>query len=298
VTQRHLEGLDTEMILSFHPCIEGDKNINCAGRLPTDKELEDVKNARVVILPQGCSETLYRLCKARCRYIFPNYDVRFDYPGKIGQAQLFKELKVPHPRTLIIHDPMRFFNACIDGITPFPFSWPCVLKTDYGGEGEGVFLLHGYHDVKQLLSKLGISSEKRNGKLLLQEFIPTGGRSLRVIVIGNRCFSYWRVQKKKEGSSFYTSIRDGAIIDYKSDPELQVEAIRSTRQFCKKTGINLAGFDFLFAENKEPVPLFLEINYYFGRRGLGGSFNYYRILEEEVKKWCKKVIESKPHVIL
>nr|HID58221.1 glutathione synthase [Desulfobacterales bacterium] len=284
------------MIVSFHPCIEGDKDINCAGRLPTEEELEDVKRARAVILPQGCSETLYRLCKARCRHIFPNYDVRFDYPGKTGQAQLFTELEVPHPRTLIIDHPVSFFRDHIRGISRLPFSWPCVLKTDYGGEGEGVFLLCEPTEVEQLFLRLGLSHEKRSGKILLQEFIPTGGRSLRVVVVGNRFYSYWRVQKDR--NSFYTSVRHGAVIDHHSDPELQDKAITSARQFCRKTGINLAAFDFLFGENREPVPLFLEINYYFGRRGLGGSFNYYRILEEEVREWCTRVIGSKIHVTL
>jgi ribosomal protein S6--L-glutamate ligase len=31
----------------------------------------------------------------------------------------------------------------------------------------------------------------------------------------------------------------------------------------------------------------LEINYFFGRRGLGGSEPFYRIFTEEVDKWLK-----------
>jgi len=48
----------------------------------------------------------------------------------------------------------------------------------------------------------------------------------------------------------------------------------------------MAGFDLLFSsERKNRTPLFLEINYYFGRRGLGGSERFYEILNTEITKW-------------
>jgi len=47
----------------------------------------------------------------------------------------------------------------------------------------------------------------------------------------------------------------------------------------------MAGFDLLFSsERKNRTPLFLEINYYFGRRGLGGSERFYEILIAEIEK--------------
>ena len=53
-----------------------------------------------------------------------------------------------------------------------------------------------------------------------------------------------------------------------------------------KTGINLAAVDFIFSfSEKDPEPLFLEINYYFGRRGIGGSERYYQLLYEAVRGW-------------
>jgi len=48
----------------------------------------------------------------------------------------------------------------------------------------------------------------------------------------------------------------------------------------------MAGFDLLFSsERKNRTPLFLEINYYFGRRGQGGSERFYEILIAEIEKW-------------
>jgi ribosomal protein S6--L-glutamate ligase len=65
------------------------------------------------------------------------------------------------------------------------------------------------------------------------------------------------------------------------------------RRICHQTGIQLAGFDLLFDENDLARglvrPLVLEINHFFGRRGLGGSDAYYRILEEEVDHWLSRL---------
>ena len=72
------------MILSFHPCYEADSNILCAGRDPDEKDLAAIRAADAVILPQGCREALYLLARQNCSYVFPDYDARFQYPGKTG----------------------------------------------------------------------------------------------------------------------------------------------------------------------------------------------------------------------
>ncbi len=58
------------------------------------------------------------------------------------------------------------------------------------------------------------------------------------------------------------------------------------RDLCDHTGINLAGFDLVFPDNSD-VPLFLEINYTFGRAGLGGSDTFYGLLKGEIDKWLE-----------
>ncbi|HSM47587.1 MAG TPA: hypothetical protein VK872_07215 [Draconibacterium sp.] len=87
------------MILSFHPLISADKNILCAGRDPQNQDLEAIKQAAAIILPLGCKKTLYDLVRENCRYVFPNYDMRFDFPGKLGQIELFRKMEANHPDT-------------------------------------------------------------------------------------------------------------------------------------------------------------------------------------------------------
>ena len=71
---------------------------------------------------------------------------------------------------------------------------------------------------------------------------------------------------------------------------MQRSAVRAVKSFCMKTSVNLAGFDLLFSTDpKTTDPYFLEINYFFGRRGLGGSENYYKLLLHEIDVWLKEV---------
>jgi ribosomal protein S6--L-glutamate ligase len=161
---------------------------------------------------------------------------------------------------------------------------PCVFKSDWGGEGEGVFYVKTAEDLERLLRKAKDNERSGQKGFLLQTYIPTGDRSLRVVVIGDTFFSYWRIQQ--DPSQFVTSLKAGAVIDRDADIELQNSGIAAVKQFCTATRINLAGFDLLFPEDTiDSGPLFLEINYFFGRQGLGGLFAYYNMLEEGIRSW-------------
>ncbi|NVM20561.1 MAG: glutathione synthase [Desulfobacterales bacterium] len=272
------------MILSFHPNIVADENIICAGRLPNDEDRAAICRAQAVIVSQGCSEALYRMCRKHCAQVFPNYDARFDYPGKLGQARLFKEMGVPFPVTHTFETVSSYHEQYGEKALMCPLAFPCVLKFDWGGEGEEVFLLKSAEDLEQALSKAAAAEQSGQKGFLLQKYVLSGGRSMRVAVIGDRFFSYWRVQQ--DPTAFFTGIKAGAVIDRDKAPKLQQAGRAAVLDFCSKTGINLAGFDLLFPEDKmEPAPLFLEINYFFGRRGLGGSFKYYGLVEKAVMAW-------------
>jgi ribosomal protein S6--L-glutamate ligase len=273
------------MILSFHPNIIAHKNILCAGRLPDEQDRAAICQAQAVIVSQGCTEALYRMCRKHCPHVFPNYDARFDFPGKLGQALLFEKIGVPFPRTYPFSQ-VSSYRKPRDHRGALNF--PCVFKFDWGGEGDGVLYLETGEALEQALQRAKAAEQSGQKGFLLQAYVPCRGRSLRVVVIGGRLFSYWR--RQPDGSSFLTNIKAGAVIDHGSDPGLQKAGKAAAKDFCLKTGINLAGFDLLFPDNEKGAqPLFLEINYFFGRRGLGGSMKYYTLLDEVVGLWLKKI---------
>jgi ribosomal protein S6--L-glutamate ligase len=272
------------MIVSFHPMFEADMNIICAGRRPNSEDLAAIQSAQAVVLAQGCYRSLYEMARANCVNVFPNYDARFRYPGKLGQAKLFRELDIRHPATEIFANVAAFQNQYSERHFRLPWPYPVVFKLDWGGQGETVYLIESDKDLKEYLDQTAHYEKSGQTGFLLQEYIPSNGRTLRVVVIGRRLISYWRIQPDIDG--FHTNLRSGAILESESQPALRQEAEKAIRALCRATGINLAGFDVIFATDvADPEPLLLEINYFFGRKGLGGSAVYYEILQTEIQAW-------------
>ncbi len=271
------------MILSYHPMLGGDVSKLCAGRNPDEQDLADMRKASAILLPQGKHEKLYTAATSNCTHVFPNYDCRYTYPGKIGDVGLFKELDLPHPRTYIFASA----ESC-----PFSFwteiSYPLVLKHNHGGEGQLVFLVRTPQQARSVLDMYRRMEKSGFSGFLAQEFIQTDSRTLRVAIMGERYYSYWRVQPDKH--NFLHSIRSGARIDQNSDPQLQKQGIELVKKLVHRSGINLAGIDLLFQSEKNRLkgPFLLEINYFFARKGLGGSHKYYQLLQGSVDEWLEK----------
>jgi len=275
------------MILSFHPIIIADKNIICAGRDPGKAELDAIKQADAIILPQGCRQTLYEMAIAHCPHVFPDYHAKFKFPGKTGQAGLFAQFDLPCPRTETFTSLDDFFHKTHHPHQTLNFDYPFVFKFDWGGEGDNVLRIDSLAECKKILKKAASCERTGQYGFLIQEFIQTDNNSLRVAVIGQKRISYWRTQPDPD--QFGTALTKGAEIDLNSNPDKQHIGIKIVDRLCKKTGINLAGIDLIFPETSGiSEPLFLEINYFFGRTGIGGSERFYELLEEEVRIWLKK----------
>jgi ribosomal protein S6--L-glutamate ligase len=110
-------------------------------------------------------------------------------------------------------------------------------------------------------------------------------------VVGRRRIAYWRIQPDPD--RFGASLAAGGRMDTDADPHLQAAARHVVDDLCRRTGLQLAGFDLFFDTRSlsqgRIEPLMLEINYFFGRAGLGGSEGYYRILEAEVSAWLTQI---------
>ena len=270
------------MILSFNPVITGEENLTCAGRPPGPEELAAASRASAIILPQGLREDLYRLCRSLCPLVWPNYDVRFDYPGKIGQALLFAAYHRSRPRTAVFPSVSDFLRRR-SGALPRPF----VLKASSAGQGSGVYPVWAAAQQAEALKQLEQLEKLGRGGFVQQEMIDHGGRDLRVVLLGRKAISYWRWAPP--GESFLTNVAAGGVIDFESDPELRRQGEEAVLEFARETRIDLAGFDLLFDHgSSHQEPLFLEINFYFGRQALGGSEKYYRLLNRAAGDWLKE----------
>ena len=272
------------MILSFHPCIDADLNAIVAGRPPGSEEESMVKRADAIILPQGVRQDLYDLCRKYATRVFPNYDLRFQRPGKIGDISLFRTAAVPHPKTFLFQNVADYHSHFPAEEYRFPFPFPFVIKGNYGGEGRMVCRIRCAKEMQAIIDQLGAMETSGTRGFIIQQWIDHGGRDVRVVVLHDRLISYWRVQR--DPRQFLTNLSAGGTIDLHSDDHLLEKAEEIVHHFCKQTSINLAGIDLMFDKDDESEkPLFLEINYWFGRRFFGSSEAYYAELKTAVKRW-------------
>ncbi len=275
------------MILSFHPCFETHVQVILGARRLDSPDLELIRDAEAIVLPQGCPEDLFQACSRSDALIFPNYEMRFKYPGKMGQSLLFKGFGFSHPVTLRWPTVDKFKKAYPDPEL-FPHNLPFLIKDDKSHEADGVYFVEDRSSLSEALDYLIL--RERSGMLgfVTQEFVPSGGNVLRAVIIGKRVITYWK-RPNKPGQVITTISRD-AIIDSEWKPDLQEKGKEQAHVLTEKTGINLAAVDFVFPLSlKRPAPFFLEINYYFGRRGLGGTENYYRLLYQAVQEWLLEI---------
>jgi ribosomal protein S6--L-glutamate ligase len=278
-------------ILSYHPLIEGDENSLCAGRVPGPEDLFRIQGADAVILPQGCKQDLYEMAAGNCPYVFPNYDARFRYSGKMAQTELFRAAGTPHPKTRTFPETNHYRKTVGESALPPGFRFPLVFKHDWGDEGLTVWLIKNRGELAARLRHAEDFETTGQKGFLLQEYVPAQNRSLRIVVMGKTMTGYWRVHPN---SGFYGSLSGGGAIDRDSDPHLRKAAMASAKKLCHFSGINLAAFDVIFStKDADPVPYFLEINYFFGRKGLGGSDQYYFLLESSVREWIEDIRQGK-----
>ncbi|MBL0712318.1 MAG: glutathione synthase [Desulfosarcina sp.] len=260
----------------------------CAGRDPDPDDLAAMQAANAVILPQGCRETLYKAARHACPLVFPNYDARFAYPGKRGQVRLFRQLELPHPESLLFAN-ISDFESRYPAPGALPLAPPVVVKRDWGGEGQGVFPAPDPDALNRILKRLKETESDIQNGFVIQRFIPTRPRVLRVVVIGSLRKTYWRVMAPSSDPYAKVGLSLGGRIDYTTDPDLMRAAEAAVGRACRHTGINLAAFDILFCSDTAiaaaDTPILLEINYFFGRKGLGGSEAFYALMQEGIRDW-------------
>ena len=269
-------------VLSMHPVIEGDAFYWDRG--VWDKKLFNaIKKSCAIILPQTVEKELYCLCAKMCPHVFPNYDLRFQWEGKMGDTLAFWAYGVKHPHTLVFPkvETLLGDHPQMDHRVPELPPYPFVLKGTHGGEGRQVWLIENAEELDAKLQTLLQFELRGSSGFVIQEYLPALKRDLRVVVIGNQVFSYWR-----SAQCFLHNVAQGGEIDAVSDQELQAVGREKVRQFCRRSGINLAAFDLVFPSGKTD-PVFLEINYTFVRTGLGGSEKFYTLLRDAVDQWLQ-----------
>ena len=270
----------TGYFLSMNHLVHLEENLPNLAPVDDPEVARMIRSARGVVMPRGATKKRYRKIAALAPNRFPNLEARYQYPGKTTQAMLFRCLEVRHPKTIVYPSPQRVVDA---EAATLPLDYPFVLKGDVGGGGSAVFPVTSRNDLLNGLARLPAETP-----LLLQQWVEHGGMDLRVVVVGAKMASYFRVG----GGNFYNNACRGGRICPEIFPELQYFGLAAVAKFCHLSGINLAGFDLMFPDDGPPV--FIEINYNFGRKGLGGTPGFRKLFREAVELWKRGQAYPRP----
>jgi ribosomal protein S6--L-glutamate ligase len=265
--------------VSFNPDIRMEENLPVFSSLDEPEVRCLLEGAAGVVLPSYVTPWRYRSITRWCRSWFPRLDARFDYCGKTSQIMLFRALGVRHPESALFGNAEEL-RSYVTGIEPFG-GYPFVLKGDAGGGGSAVFPIRSPEDLLSFLKRL-----PPDRPMLLQRWVEHGGKDLRVVVYGQLAVSYFRVGDGR----FYNNVCRGGRLDHDSWPEHQKKGVEAVRAFCDEVAIDVAGFDLMFPDSGDPV--FVEINFHFGRKGLGGTKGHRRFMNRAVKDWREACLQA------
>ena len=266
--------------VSLHHRIGLDVNIPAIAEL-TPQRRELIRGAAGVLLPRYFSPSRCREVASLATNIFPSIEARYHYRGKTEQIRLMRRLGLPHPESRLFESPAqakRHAEEYGPGL-----ELPCVLKGDRGAGGSQVFPVRSQWQLLDRLRRL-----PDNEPVLLQRWVETWSRDLRVVVVGGEVRSYFRVGV----DGFYNNVAKGAEIEQEAHPELQRRGQELAREAARAAGFDLAAFDIAFPDDTEPV--LLEINFLFGTKGLGGKAGYNRLFGLALARWMQTVLTQQP----
>ncbi len=156
-------------------------------------------------------------------------------------------------------------------------SYPIVIKLLYGEEGKGVM----FADSKSSAVSLIDAMESLKHPLFVEEYLPSGHKDLRILVIGDEIVGSMR-RHAMEGERRANVSIGGSTEVIKETDELKELAFKTS----KAIGLDICGVDII--EDKKP--LVIEANVFPGFHGLSGATgkniarHIVRYMKENVKK--------------
>lgn len=169
---------------------------------------------------------------------------------KLLTQQALHQAGVPMPTTTIVST-VPAAKKLLEKL-----NFPIILKFPHGTGGKGVIYADSIVVAKGILDALSALRQP----FLIQEFIDTGGRDIRAIVIGDRVVAAY--QRVSSGREIRANIHSGG-----SGEKIELDA--SVKKLCVKAaqacGADMAGVDLLLSHRG---PLFLEVNLSPGLQGV------------------------------
>jgi ribosomal protein S6--L-glutamate ligase len=268
-------------IVSYHPGLEADINLLLVSQRPLERrDRQAMLAAGAVLLPQVCRRDLFALASASGRPLFPNPAAHLSLDGKVGNLRLFTGLGLPHPPSVEFRDLEQAAGAWEAGRAEVAaLGAPLVAKGAGGGMGTNVFLVDSPSELRALAGRLDTYCARGPSGLVLQRYVP-GISELRVELLHTTAQVYWR---RAAGGEFRANLYQGGTPVKDGPPQERAAAVALAKRLQREARLDVAGVDVIFPPGGEP--LLLELNFFFGRRALGGSETFLARYLKAVRSW-------------
>ncbi|MDO5104869.1 RimK family alpha-L-glutamate ligase [Capnocytophaga sp.] len=183
---------------------------------------------------------IYVLEKILKKTCFPSFHEVWQYEDKNRAIYMYKALGLPLIPTVIS-------NSKTDALSlAEKSSYPMIYKTYIGSSSKGVTKVNSLSQSKRIIGKIfshkGLETVypyfRQKDTVLFQEFIADAQYDLRIMMIGNKAFGYYRYPKKNDFKA------SGAGIYEKK--EIPKEALKIALEIKNKLNSRLMGVDLLF----------------------------------------------------
>ncbi|MBT3406757.1 RimK family alpha-L-glutamate ligase [Candidatus Woesearchaeota archaeon] len=161
-----------------------------------------------------------------------------------------QQAKIPMPATYISSTPQAG-KEILERM-----NYPIIIKFPQGTHGKGVLIAESYTSASSMLDALIALKQP----FIIQEFVDTGGKDIRAIVVGNKVVAAMqRVAKKGEhrANVHAGGVCEAIVVDYKTE-KIAVET-------AKRLGIDICAVDILLGPKG---PLVIEANLSPGLQGI------------------------------
>lgn len=184
---------------------------------------------------------LYVLEKILEKVCFPSFHEIWQYEDKNRSQFLYESLELPYINTFISNsyeDSLAFVENT---------EYPIIYKNYIGSASKGVHKIENKKHAERLITRIfsykGAKSVfkyiRQKDNVFFQKFISDASYDLRIMIIGNKAFGYYRYPKKNDfkasGSGIYEK------------KEIPREALILANEIKNKLNSRLMGIDLLFS---------------------------------------------------
>lgn len=202
-------------------------------------------------------------------YKTPHISHKLYQQKKIAQINHLKGIKTFHYRKL---------ENLKKAIEKKELIYPFIMKKDVGAQGENVFLIKQFQDLKKYSKNLD--------RFIFQNFIENNG-DYRVLVFGGKVLGMMKRKRTKE-SEFRNNISQGGKAYAVKDEEIRNELTKIGVKTASFFDLQLCGVDIIFDEKEEKFKI-MEINTVPQWRGLQ-AINKTNIAEDIISH-CKSLLQ-------